>query len=228
MNSETAPPVRVLIADDQALVRTGFQMILDAEEDMEVVAVAADGVEAVRLARALRPDVALLDIQMPNLDGLEAARQLLGEAKSANLRVIMLTTFDKNEYVYEALRIGASGFLLKDTPAEQLAAGIRAAVRGESLLAPVITRRLVEEFTRRPMASSGERPAVLERLTAREQEVFQLLARGMSNQEIAQQLFLGETTVKTHVTRVLMKLDLRDRIQAVVMAYETGVVQPGG
>jgi DNA-binding NarL/FixJ family response regulator len=203
-------------------------MILDAEEDVEVVAVAADGVEAVRLARALRPDVALLDIQMPNLDGLEAARQLLGEARSATLRVIMLTTFDKNEYVFEALRVGASGFLLKDTPAEQLAAGIRAAVRGESLLAPVITRRLVEEFTRRPLVSSGERPAVLERLTTREQEVFQLLARGMSNQEIAQQLFLGETTVKTHVTRVLTKLDLRDRIQAVVMAYETGVVQPGG
>ncbi len=221
----TPAPTRVLIADDQELVRTGFRMILEAEADMEVVAEAADGHDAVRLGSELRPDVVLLDIRMPNLDGLDAARRLL-KADHDGVRVIMLTTFDQNDYVYEALRIGASGFLLKDTPAELLVAGIRAVVRGESLLAPAITRRLVEDFTRRP--PTGARPEVLDRLTPREQEVFRLLGRGRSNHEIAEELFLGETTVKTHVARVLTKLDLRDRIQAVVLAYETGVVQPGG
>jgi DNA-binding NarL/FixJ family response regulator len=220
-------PIRVLITDDQALVRTGFRLILESEDDFEVVGEAVDGLEAIRLAEELRPDVALLDVRMPQLDGLGAAREILCGAAGTGVRVIMLTTFDENEYVYEALRLGASGFLLKDTPAEQLVAGIRAVVRGEALLAPAITRRLVEEFTRRPPAELRARPALLDRLTTREEEVFRLLARGRSNQEIAQELYLGETTVKTHVARVLTKLDLRDRIQAVVLAYETGVVQPG-
>ena len=223
-----AARLRVLVADDQALVRAGFRMILQAEDDIEVVAEAEDGIEAVRLARELRPDVALLDVRMPVLDGLEAARRVLADAQNDRTRVLMLTTFDLNEYVYEALRIGASGFLLKDTPAEQLAAGVRSVARGEALLAPAITRRLIEEFTRRPPSGQAATSLLFERLTAREREVFGLLARGLSNQEIAAELFLGETTVKTHVTRVLAKLDLRDRIQAVVLAYESGVVRPGG
>jgi DNA-binding NarL/FixJ family response regulator len=218
--------MRVLIADDQALVRTGFRLILEAESDIEVVAEAQDGEEAVRLARELRPDVVLMDIRMPGLDGLEAARRVLEDAPDAETRVLMLTTFDLNEYVYEALRVGASGFLLKDVPAEQLAAGIRTVARGEALLAPAITRRLIEEFTKRGPVER-EPPPGLDELTAREVEVFQLLARGLSNREIAEELIISDTTVKTHVVRVLMKLGLRDRIQAVVLAYESGLVRPG-
>ncbi len=217
--------LRVLIADDQALVSAGFRLILEAEEDIEVVAEAHDGHRAVRLARELRPDVVLMDIRMPGLDGLEAARRVIADAPDGSVHVLMLTTFDLNEYVYEALRIGASGFLLKDVPAEHLAAGIRTVARGEALLAPSITRRLIEEFTQ-PQAAAPQPPTGFDSLTPREVEVFRLMAQGLSNAEIAEQLVLGETTVKTHVARVLMKLNLRDRIQAVVLAYESGIVQP--
>lgn len=218
--------IRVLIADDQALVRTGFKMILDAEEDIDVIGEARDGAEAVKLARDLRPDVVLMDIRMPELDGIEATRRVLSGHGEAPTRVLMLTTFDLNEYVYEALRAGASGFLLKDVPAEQLAAGVRVVAAGEALLAPSITKRLIEEFTQVPQAASAPPPALGE-LTPRELEVFKLVARGLSNAEIAAELVVSETTVKTHVARVLMKLGLRDRVQAVVMAYEAGVVAPG-
>lgn len=217
--------LRVLVADDQELVRHGFRLILEAENDMEVVAEAADGAAAVHLVAQTRPDVALLDIRMPELDGLEAARRVLA-APDNRTRVLMLTTFDVDEYVYEALRIGASGFLLKDTPPEQLAAAVRAVARGESMLAPAVTSRLIAHFTRQPPSVRHSRAALLGRLTPREQDVFVLLARGQSNQEIARELFLGETTVKTHVARVLTKLGQRDRIQAVVFAYENGLVQP--
>ena len=217
--------LRVLIADDQALVSAGFRLILEAEEDIEVVAEAHDGHRAVRLARELRPDVVLMDIRMPGLDGLEAARRVLADAPDGGVHVLMLTTFDLNEYVYEALRIGASGFLLKDVPAEHLAAGIRTVARGEALLAPSITRRLIEEFTQ-PQPAAPQPPPGFDELTPRELEVFRLMAQGLSNPEIAEQLVLSETTVKTHVARVLMKLNLRDRIQAVVLAYESGIVQP--
>jgi len=217
--------VRVLLADDQALVRAGFRMILDAEEDIEVVGEAKDGAEAVRAARALRPDVVLMDIRMPNLDGLEATRQVMAE-RAGEVRVLILTTFDLNEYVYEALRSGASGFLLKDAPAESLIAGIRVVADGEALLAPSITRRLIEEFAEVAPAIP-EAPPGLDELTARELEVFKLIARGLSNAEIASELVVSETTVKTHVARMLMKLGLRDRVQAVVLAYESGVAIPG-
>jgi DNA-binding NarL/FixJ family response regulator len=219
--------IRILIADDQALVRAGFRMILEAEEDLEVVAEASDGHEAVRLAREHRPDVVLMDIRMPGIDGLEATRQLLGDDRDGALRVLMLTTFDLNEYVYEALRAGASGFLLKDVPAEQLAEGVRTVARGDALLAPSITRRLVEEFARAAPAAPPAPPPGLDELTTRELEVFRLLARGASNAEIAAELVVSDTTVKTHVARILMKLGVRDRIQAVVLAYESGVVTPG-
>lgn len=220
--------LRVLLADDQALVRTGLRMILEAEDDLEVVGEAQDGAEAVRLASELRPDVVLLDVQMPELDGLEAARRILAPGRPYLPKVLMLTTFDLDEYVYEAMRLGASGFLLKDTPAEQLSAGIRAVARGEALLAPAITRRLITEFTRRSPPGPGGRPEITDRLTPRELEVFRLVAQGMSNQEIAAALHLGETTVKTHVARILAKLGVRDRVQAVVLAHEAGVVRPGG
>jgi DNA-binding NarL/FixJ family response regulator len=216
--------LRVLVADDQELVRHGFRLILEAEDDLEVVAEAEDGAAAVRLAAETRPDVALLDIRMPGLDGLEAARRVLAAPGNAT-RVLMLTTFDLDEYVYEALRTGASGFLLKDTPPEHLAAAVRAVARGESILAPAVTSRLIARFTRAPAA--GRAGDALARLTPREQEVFALVARGLSNQEIAGRLFLGETTVKTHVARVLTKLEQRDRIQAVIFAYENGVVRAG-
>jgi len=215
--------VRVLLADDQALVRAGFRMILDAEEDIEVVGEAKDGAEAVRAARALRPDVVLMDIRMPNLDGLEATRQVMAE-RAGEVRVLILTTFDLNEYVYEALRSGASGFLLKDAPAESLIAGIRVVADGEALLAPSITRRLIEEFARGGPAAP---PPGLDELTPRELDVFKQVARGLSNAEIASELIVSETTVKTHVARMLMKLGLRDRVQAVVLAYEAGIVTPG-
>jgi len=217
--------IRILLVDDQALVRAGFRMILDAEPEMEVVGEASDGREAIEQAARLEPDVVLMDIRMPELDGLEATRRILGEANGDEApKVLMLTTFDLDEYVYDALRAGASGFLLKDVPADQLAAGVRMVAGGDALLAPTITRRLIEEF-----AASGpapDAPPALEELTPRELEVFRLVARGLSNAEIAAELVIGETTVKTHVTRLLMKLGLRDRVQAVVLAYEAGVVSP--
>jgi DNA-binding NarL/FixJ family response regulator len=216
----------VLIVDDQALVRAGFRMILEAEEDMEVVGEAADGREAITEARRLRPDVVLMDVRMPDVDGIEATRRLLAEDRSA-VKVVMLTTFDMDEYVYDALRAGASGFLLKDVPPEQLVDGIRAVAKGDALLAPSVTRRVIEEFVRRPPASVRTLPPKLEELTARELEVLKLIARGLSNAEIATELFVSETTVKTHVAHVLMKLGLRDRVQVVVAAYESGLVEPG-
>ncbi len=217
--------VRVVLVDDQHLIRTGFRMILAAEPDIEVVGEAATGAEAVRIARELAPDVVLMDIRMPDLDGIEATRQILADNKPQT-KVLILTTFDLDEYVYDGLRAGASGFLLKDVPAEQLAASVRAIGAGDSLLAPSITRRLIEQFTTpRPAASAA--PGI-EELTPRELEVFGLLATGMTNTEIAAQLIVGETTIKTHVTHILMKLGARDRVQAVVLAYEAGIVTPGG
>ncbi|MCL4231563.1 MAG: response regulator transcription factor [Dehalococcoidia bacterium] len=215
--------IRVLVVDDQALVRAGFRMILEAEHDVEVVGEAADGVEAVAAVRRLRPDIVLMDVRMPNLDGIAAARQIL--AGDAAARVVMLTTFDMDEYVYDALRAGASGFLLKDVPPERLVAGIRAVVSGEALLAPSITRRLIEGFVHRQPARAL--PGGVNELTAREREVLELMAQGLSNAEIATVFVVSETTVKTHVARVLAKLELRDRVQAVVFAYECGLVQPG-
>ena len=220
--------IRVLLVDDQALVRAGFRMILDAEPEMEVVGEAGDGREAIDQARLLRPEVVLMDIRMPELDGLEATRRILDGAEGADApRVLMLTTFDLDEYVYEALRAGASGFLLKDTPPEQLVAAIHVVAQGDSLLSPSITRRVISEFVK----GTGPKPQAqfprLEDLTARELEVLMLIARGLSNAEIAKSLFVSETTVKTHVARILMKLGLRDRVQAVVLAYEAGVVTPG-
>jgi DNA-binding NarL/FixJ family response regulator len=216
----------VLIVDDQALVRAGFRMILEAEEDIDVVGEAADGREAVAEARRLRPDVVLMDVRMPDVDGIEATRRLLG-ADGSDVKIVMLTTFDMDEYVYDALRAGASGFLLKDVPPEQLVAGIRAVTSGDALLAPTVTRRVIEEFVRRPPDSMRTAPPELAELTARELEVLELIARGLANGEIAKELFVGETTVKTHVAHILMKLELRDRVQAVVFAYESGLVLPG-
>jgi len=216
---------RVLIADDQQLIRTGFRMILAAEHDIEIVGEAATGTEAVALNRDLRPDVVLMDIRMPELDGIEATRRILAQNLEPKSRVLILTTFDLDEYVYDALRAGASGFLLKDVPAPQLAAAIRTVGEGDALLAPSITRRLIEEFTA-PRTPSNIPPGLIE-LTPRELEVFTLLATGMTNGEIAAQLIVGETTVKTHVTRILMKLGVRDRVHAVVLAYEAGIVNAG-
>ena len=218
--------VRVLIVDDQALVRTGFRMILDAEEDMDVVGEGANGKEAIDEASRLNPDVVLMDVRMPELDGIEATRRLLADG-GVDSKVVMLTTFDMDEYVYEALRAGASGFLLKDAPPEQLVEGIRAVCSGDALLAPSVTRRVIEEFVRRPPEAVRTAPSEIEELTPRECEVLKLIARGLSNAEIAKSLVVSETTVKTHVARVLMKMGLRDRVQAVVMAYESGLVQPG-
>ncbi len=215
--------ISIVIADDQTLVRTGFRMILEAEPDLRVVAEAKDGDEAVQAASRSHPDVVLMDIRMPRLDGLEATRRILGAGGVT--RVLMLTTFDLDEYVFDALRAGASGFLLKDVPPEQLVAGIRSVASGEALLAPTVTRRLIETFVR-----AGTRPPPLPQLddlTEREREVLALIARGMSNAEIAAELVVSGTTVKTHVARVLSKLGVRDRVQAVVLAYEAGVVTPG-
>jgi DNA-binding NarL/FixJ family response regulator len=216
--------VRVLIADDQALVRAGFRMILDGEEEVEVLAEAADGLQAVELAGRLRPDVVLMDIRMPRLDGIEATRRILAGPGTVT-RILILTTYDLDEYVYEALQAGAAGFLLKDVPPEQLVAAVHVIARGDALLAPSVTRRLIQEFARRPARTAGCR--LLDGLTVREREVLLLMARGLSNGEISTRLFLGETTVKTHVARVLQKLEVRDRVQAVVAAYENGLVQPG-
>ena len=218
--------VRVLLVDDQALIRAGFRMILSAEEDIEVVGECADGTQAVDSVKRLKPDVVLMDIRMPEMDGIEATRRILQPNGEAPVRVLMLTTFDLDEYVYDALRAGASGFLLKDVPAEQLVDGIRLIAAGEALLAPSVTRRLIEEFSKGPRVRQ-EKPPALDELTARELEVFTLIARGMSNHEIAQDLVVSDTTVKTHVARVLMKLGVRDRVQAVVLAYESGLVAPG-
>ena len=215
--------IRIVIADDQALVRTGFRVILDSEPDLEVVGEASDGRETVELVQARRPEVVLMDIRMPNLDGIEATRRLT--ALTPPPRVLMLTTFDLDEYVYEALRAGASGFLLKDAGADELLHAVRVVAAGDSLLSPSITRRLIADYARRP--SPSEQPAALAELTPRELEVLRLVARGLSNAEIARQLVLGDATVKTHVARIFQKLDLHDRAQAVVLAYETGLVTPG-
>jgi DNA-binding NarL/FixJ family response regulator len=219
--------VRVLIVDDQALVRAGFRMILESEPGIEIVGEASDGQEALDAARELTPDVVLMDIRMPNLDGLEATRRLV-DGGGNGPRVLMLTTFDLDEYVYEALRAGASGFMLKDTPPEQLVSAIHVVASGDALLSPSITKRVIEEFIQRPPSTIPvATPPKLQELTARELEVLGFMARGLSNAEIARDLFVSETTVKTHVARILMKLDLRDRVQAVVFAYENGIVQPG-
>jgi DNA-binding NarL/FixJ family response regulator len=218
--------IRVLIADDQALVRGGFRLILDAQEDIEVVGEASDGREALARARELSPDVVLMDIRMPELDGLEATRRLLSGDNDGGCRVLILTTFDLDEYVYEAMKAGASGFLIKDVRPEQLADAVRVVTTGDALLAPVITRRLIEQFVSRPAPSPGA-PRQLEELSERELEVLKLIARGQSNDEIALELFVTRATVKTHVTHILTKLRLRDRVQAIVLAYESGLVQPG-
>jgi DNA-binding NarL/FixJ family response regulator len=217
--------IRVLVADDQALVRAGFVALLDAQDGIAVIAEADTGTAALAAARELRPDVVLMDIRMPDMDGLEATRRLLA-SDPALTRVLILTTFDLDEYVYQALHAGASGFLLKDSPPDQLVAAIRIIAGGDALLAPSITRTVIQEFARRP--GRPFKPAAgIDDLTAREREVLTLLARGLSNSQIAQALVISDATVKTHVARVLMKLSLADRVHAVILAYETGIVQPG-
>src|SRR5215218_2753403 len=218
-------PISVLIADDQALVRAGFRAILELQPGITVCGEAMDGRDAVDIARKRRPDVVLMDIQMPDLDGIEATRRILAEAGGHPTAVLMLTTFDLNEYVYEALRAGASGFLLKDVLPEDLIAAVRVVAAGDGLIAPTITKRLIEQFARTAPPSTP--PAELESLTPRELEVLRLVARGLSNREIAEELVLSEATVKTHVKRILAKLEVRDRVQAVVLAYEAGIVAPG-
>jgi DNA-binding NarL/FixJ family response regulator len=213
--------IRVLVADDQSLVRSGFRMLLDGEEDMEIVAEAANGVEAVDKAARYEPTVVLMDIRMPELDGLEATRRIL--AADADAKILVLTTFDLDEYVYAALRAGASGFVLKDEPPEQLLAAIRIVAAGEALLSPAVTKRVITKFTQMPNKPA---PPEVETLTERELDVFRLIARGLSNAEIGRELFISDTTVKTHITHLLQKLDLRDRVQAVVLAYETGLFEP--
>ncbi len=220
------PPIRILIADDQALVRAGFHVLLDAQTDIEVVGEAENGLEAIRLTGELKPDVILMDIRMPEMDGLEAARVILSTDAEKSPRVLVLTTFDADEYVYEALRAGASGFLLKDTDPAQLAEAVRVIARGDALLAPAVTRRLITEFASRPEVRRAH-PAELEALTDRELEVLSLVAQGLSNDEIGTHLFISPTTAKTHVSRVMTKLMARDRAQLVVIAYEAGLVIPG-
>ncbi len=218
-------PIRVVLVDDQALVRAGFRMILEAQPDIEVVSEAGDGAQAVDAARRLKPDLVLMDIRMPGLDGIEATRRLAGPGVESPVKVVILTTYDLDEYVFDALAAGASGFLLKHVPPEELVRGVRAAAAGDALLAPSVTRRLIEEFAKR--APARWKSTDVESLTEREREVLWLLARGRSNQEIAAELHVGEATIKTHVAHVLDKLDLRDRVQAVIFAYELGLVQPG-
>jgi DNA-binding NarL/FixJ family response regulator len=210
--------IRVLVADDQSMVRAGFRMLLSHEEDVEVVAEASNGLEAVDKTARFRPSVVLMDIRMPELDGLEATRRILAADDTA--RILILTTFDLDEYVYEALRAGASGFVLKDDPPEQLLAAIRTVAGGDALLSPTITKRVIKQFVRIPQPAP---PKQLDDLTERELDVFRLIARGLSNAEIGRELYISDTTVKTHITHILQKLDLRDRVQAVVLAYETGL-----
>jgi DNA-binding NarL/FixJ family response regulator len=217
--------IRVLLADDHELMRDGLRGMLNAQDDMEVVGEARDGAEAVDEAIRLHPDVVIMDIRMPRLDGIEATRRLTAQGTNAP-RVLVLTTFDLDDYVYEALRVGAGGFMLKDAPPRQLAEAVRTVAAGDALLAPAITKRLIERYVSRPPAGAVRRERFAE-LTERELEVLTLLTRGLSNVEIGDQLFLSEATVKTHVTRVLSKLGVRDRVQAVVLAYETGLIQPG-
>ena len=216
--------IRLVVVDDQAVVRAGFQTILAAQPDIEVVGDAADGIEALQVVNAERPDVVLMDIRMPRLDGLEATRRML--SRGDPVRVLIMTTFDLDEYVYEALRAGASGFLLKDVGREELARAVRTVADGDALLAPTVTRRLIDAFVQRGPTDRAESVA-LASLTAREREVLECVARGMSNSEIAAELFVGEATVKSHVANVLLKLDVRSRVHAVIAAYELGVVQPG-
>jgi len=220
MNTTTT--LRVLVADDQSMVRAGFRMLLSGEPDIDVVAEASDGLEAVEKAARFDPTVVLMDIRMPELDGLEATRRILASDSAA--RILILTTFDLDEYVYEALRAGASGFVLKDDPPEQLLAAIRTVAAGDALLSPGITKRVIEQFVRIPRPAP---PSTLDELSEREREVFRLIAAGLSNAEIADQLYISETTVKTHVTHILQKLHLRDRVQAVVLAHQTGAFAPG-
>jgi DNA-binding NarL/FixJ family response regulator len=217
--------IRVLIADDQTLVRAGFRMVVEARDDLSVVGEAADGAQAVALAAELHPDVVLMDVRMPVMDGIEATRRIT--ALEGHPRILILTTFDLDQYVYDALRAGAAGFLLKDAPPTELAAAIRAVAAGDSLLAPSVTRRLIERFVSLPAPRRAD-PGALADLSGREAEVLRLVARGLSNQQIAEQLVVSPATVKSHVARLLMKLDLHDRTQAVVLAYETGFVTPGG
>ena len=212
--------IRVLVVDDQSMVRAGFRMLLSREEDIEVVAEAQDGLEAVEKAARFNPHVVLMDIRMPDLDGLEATRRIL--AANGDARILILTTFDLDEYVYQALRAGASGFVLKDDPPEQLLAAVRTVAAGDGLLSPTVTKRVINEFSRMPNPVA---PKGLDELTARELEIFRLIARGLSNAEIGSELFITDTTVKTHVTHVLQKLGLRDRVQAVVLAYQSGLVE---
>ena len=217
--------IRVLIADDHELMRNGLRAILDAQQDIEVIGEAEHGAQAVENATRLHPDVVIMDIRMPRLDGIEATKRLAVQGEKAP-KVLVLTTFDLDEYVYEALRAGAAGFLLKDTPPRQLAEAVRTIAAGESLLAPAVTKRLIERYVSRPPSDTARRERFAE-LTERELEVLQLITRGLSNSEIGARLFLSEATVKTHVTRILSKLGVRDRVQAVVLAYESGLVQPG-
>jgi DNA-binding NarL/FixJ family response regulator len=226
--NDGAPVIRVLIVDDQALVRTGFRMIVEAEDDVTVVGEAGDGEDALRLVESARPDVVLMDIRMPKLDGVGATRRIVAERDGETPRVLILTTFDLDEYVVEALRAGASAFLLKDAPPEDLVAAIRTVHAGDAVVAPRVTRRLLDRFASAlPPATRPDDPPGLASLTEREREVLTLIARGLSNAEIAAELYVSETTVKTHVGHVLTKLGLRDRVQAVVLAYETGLVRPG-
>lgn len=218
--------IRVVIVDDQELIRGGFEMILGSQEDIEIVGVAANGRDAVELVSRTLPDVALMDIRMPEMDGLEATRVIVDNERLAT-RVLMLTTFDIDEYVYEAIRAGASGFLLKDSPTDELLRAVRLVAQGDALLAPSVTRTLIEEFARSEPVEPVVPTDAVESLTEREAEVWGLMAQGLSNQEIASALILGEATIKTHVSRVLTKLGVRDRVQAVVAAYESGVVRPG-
>jgi DNA-binding NarL/FixJ family response regulator len=215
--------IRVLVADDQSMVRAGFRMLLAGEEDIEVVAEASNGLEAVDKAARFHPSVVLMDIRMPELDGLQATRRIFAADKTA--RILILTTFDLDEYVFEALQAGASGFVLKDDSPEQLIAAIRTVARGEALLSPTITKRVIQRFARLPHLAP---PKELEELSERERDVFRLIARGLSNAEIGSELYISETTVKTHVTHILQKLNLRDRVQAVVLAYQTGLVEADG
>jgi DNA-binding NarL/FixJ family response regulator len=216
--------VRVVLVDDQALIRTGFKMILESEDDIEVVGEASDGEQAISMTRSVRPDVVLMDVQMPTMDGLEATGRIVRDANIPS-RIVILTTFERDDYVFEALRAGASGFLLKNAPSEELVHAVRVVAAGDALLAPSVTRKVIEGFIRRPAHRINE--VELRRLTERETEILQLLATGKSNSELAAHLFVGEGTIKTHVSSVLTKLGLRDRMQAVIFAYESGLIEPG-